>query len=136
MLTRNIVEYQNLISYDTMTGLLHFDNGKHHFSLSVVNFVYIFDGHLYVSVMLPKRVKVFKCRLPKDIQYDELVILDDVICDINDYIKNDNLNEHHMRCCDVFQEYNLCGERFDAVDTTMIFLLVALASLLVGMVVW
>ena len=136
MLTRDIVEYQNLISYDAMTGLLHFDNGKHYFSLSVVNFVYVFDGHLYVSVMLSKRVKVFKCQLPKDMSREELVILDDVLCDINDYIKSDGLNEYHMKCSDIFQEYNLCGMKFDYVDNVMLFLLIAIISLLIGMVVW
>lgn len=136
MLVNNVVEYGDLISYDTMTGLLRFDRGKHYFSLSIVNLVYIFNGYLYVSVRIPKGVRVFKCRLPKDISYEELIILDDVLCDINGYIKNDDLNEHHMKCCDIFQEYNLCGERFDVVDTTMLFLLLALVSLLIGMVVW
>lgn len=57
--TRNIVEYKNLISYDTMTGLLYFDRGKHYFSLSIVNLVYIFNGYLYVSVRkIPKGVRV------------------------------------------------------------------------------
>ena len=134
--TRNIVEYKNLISYDTMTGLLRFDRGKHYFSLSIVNLVYIFNGYLYVSVRIPKGVRVFKCRLPKDISYEELIILDDVLCDINDYIKSNDLNEYHMKCSDIFQEYNLGGGRFDAVDTTMLFLLIALVSLLIGMVVW
>ena len=134
--TRNIVEYKNLISYDTMTGLLYFDRGKHYFSLSIVNLVYIFNGYLYVSVRIPKGVRVFKCRLPKDISYEELIILDDVLCDINDYIKNDDLYEYRMKCCDIFQEYNLGGERFDAVDTLMLFLLIVLVSLLIGMVVW
>jgi hypothetical protein len=134
--TRNIVEYKNLISYDTMTGLLRFDRGKHYFSLSIVNLVYIFNGYLYVSVRIPKGVRVFKCRLPKDISYEELIILDDVLCDINDYIKSDGLNEYRMKCSDIFQEYNLCGMKFDYVDNVMLFLLIAIISLLIGIVVW
>lgn len=136
MLVNNVVEYGDLISYDIKTGLISFNSEKHRFSLGIVSFVYIYDNHLFIDVRFPKRAKVFKCKLPKDMSREELVILDDVLCDINEYIKSDGLNEYHMKCSDIFKEYNLCGERFDAVDTTMLFLLIALLALLVGMVVW
>lgn len=134
--TRNIVEYKNLISYDVKTGLISFNSEKHRFSLGIVSFVYIYDNHLFIDVRFPEGVKVFKCKLPKDMSREELIILDDVLCDINDYIKSDGLNEYHMKYSDIFQEYNLCGMKFDYVDNVMLFLLIAIISLLVGMVVW